>query len=312
MYYPYFRGKQNELIVIRENAELLAESEFIPVIEPVKASLSGLKRALDAVKAADGNVVVVLNSHHGDFASDGENISALIESDYADFDGLISGIILSENVEVDDVIDLVDRHQGQAIALIHAGFKDGKKLADRLTDYATEFTNIFIEGMSGRLYRRHFKSATPILIDDGFERRKNREYPGSEFFSDLHITYDEEGMDGFGDFLIVGDEYSETGGPAYAVAIHITCIDQNQDDEIWVHHFISDRVDTPTDPAGKFAEALAHFIEELNDDDTMISETDAIREFRDLHERGHFPGLGYVKKLSMQHHIEMLAKYFED
>jgi hypothetical protein len=119
-------------------------------------------------------------------------------------------------------------------------------------------------------------------------------------------------MDGFGDFLIVGDEYSETGGPAYAVAIHITCIDQNQDDEIWVHHFISDRVDTPTDPAGKFAEALAHFIEELNDDDTMISETDAIREFRDLHERGHFPGLGYVKKLSMQHHIEMLAKYFED
>ena len=29
-------------------------------------------------------------------------------------------------------------------------------------------------------------------------------------------------MDGFGDFLIVGDDYSDTGGPAYAVAIHLT------------------------------------------------------------------------------------------
>jgi hypothetical protein len=31
-------------------------------------------------------------------------------------------------------------------------------------------------------------------------------------------------MDGFGDFLIVGDDYSESGGPAYAIAIHLTFI----------------------------------------------------------------------------------------
>jgi hypothetical protein len=29
-----------------------------------------------------------------------------------------------------------------------------------------------------------------------------------------------------------------------------------------------------------------------------------------LYEQGHFPGLGYVKKLSMNHHIETLARYF--
>jgi hypothetical protein len=29
-----------------------------------------------------------------------------------------------------------------------------------------------------------------------------------------------------------------------------------------------------------------------------------------LHADGHFPGLGYVKKLSMSHHIETLAHYF--
>ncbi len=35
MYHPYFRGKQFELITIREMAALLAEKNFVPVIEPV-------------------------------------------------------------------------------------------------------------------------------------------------------------------------------------------------------------------------------------------------------------------------------------
>jgi len=35
----------------------------------------------------------------------------------------------------------------------------------------------------------------------------------------------------------------------------------------------------------------------------------AVNEFRQLHANGHFPGLGYVKKLSMKHHIETLADF---
>ena len=31
MYYPYFRGKQYELITIRETSKLLAEKNFVPV-----------------------------------------------------------------------------------------------------------------------------------------------------------------------------------------------------------------------------------------------------------------------------------------
>ncbi len=34
-----------------------------------------------------------------------------------------------------------------------------------------------------------------------------------------------------------------------------------------------------------------------------------MQEFRVLHETGHFPGLGYVKKLSIRHHLETLAAY---
>ena len=118
-------------------------------------------------------------------------------------------------------------------------------------------------------------------------------------------------MDGFGDFLIVGDEYSESGGPAYAVAIHLTFIDPDQDDLMEIYHFKSRRRDTPQDPAGKFAEALMVMIETLDEPGSKILETGAIKEFRTLHRQRHFPGLGYIKKLSMKHHIETLADYFK-
>jgi hypothetical protein len=119
-------------------------------------------------------------------------------------------------------------------------------------------------------------------------------------------------MNGFGDFLIVGDDYSETGGPAYAVAIHLTFIDGDKDNAMYIYHFLSNRQSTPKDPAGKFAEALEKMIRKLNATGSKIFPSEAVREFRQLHARGHFPGLGYLKKLSMQHHIETLADYFSE
>ena len=68
MYRPYFRGKQYELITIRETADLLAKANFVPIIEPVKETLSGLTRALKAICDANGKVIVVVNPFHGDLA----------------------------------------------------------------------------------------------------------------------------------------------------------------------------------------------------------------------------------------------------
>ncbi len=43
MYFPYFRGKQYELITIRDNASMIKDSGITPIIEPVKENLSSLK-----------------------------------------------------------------------------------------------------------------------------------------------------------------------------------------------------------------------------------------------------------------------------
>ncbi len=310
IYFPYFRGKQNELITVRETAPLLAASSFTPIIEPVKENLNGLKRSLESVVTAGGQAIVIVNPFHGDLSGDGVGLTALLAEHFEGCDGISAGVLLKGEMNVAEALECCEAHQNHNLALIHAGFSDAKGLTDALGDGIRSMGHIFFEPYCGKLYQRHFQRAQRVLVRDGFQRRKNREHPLFEFFSDLHITYPEEGMDGFGDFLIVGDDYSETGGPAYAVAIHITCIDHTQDNTMYVYHFLSDRMDTPKDPAGKFLEALNKLILELNKPNSKIFESEAMGEFREFHRRKHFPGLGYLKKLSMQHHIETLANFF--
>jgi len=309
MYFPYFRGKQYELITVRENASRMATARFVPIIEPVKESLLGIKRAFDAVNDAHGRAVLIVNPYHGDHSED-----AVAIEDYGDElaaqGGAAIGIALNPSVSVEDAVGLCERYEGQNPTLIHAGFNESRELARRLGARLDEFTHVFIEDRCSKLYRRRFVSRERVLVRDGFRRQKNSEYPSVEAFSDLHITYEDEGADAFGDFLVVGDDYFESGGPAYAVAIHLTFINADQDDEMYIHHFKSDRNSTPQDPAGKFAEALAKLAAEVERDDSPILRTHAVDEFLELHARGHFPGLGSVKKLSMNHHIETLADYF--
>jgi len=311
MYHPYFRGKQYELITIRELAPLLKTAGFCPIIEPVKETLSGLEKALDAVVAVDGRAIVIVNPHHGDLSGAGEPLTELLKDKFLNLPGISAGILLKQNMTPDKALTLCEAHSGHTPVTIHGGFTEAKALADKLGTLTKDQCHIFVEQYCGKLYQKHFKEAHRVLLRDGFQRKKNREYESVEPFSDLHATFIDEGMDGFGDFLTVGDEYSETGGPAYAIAIHLTFIDPDQDNSMQIYHFVSDRQDTPKDPAGKFAEALAKMIKVLSAAGSKVLETDAVKEFRMLHKQGHFPGLGYIKKLSMSHHIETLADYFK-
>lgn len=311
MYHPFFRGKQYELITLRETAELLNATNFVPIIEPVKQSLKALEKTLTELDNAEVQTIVVVNPFHGDHSEDSESIPQLLADTFPESKYITAGILLREDTTLEQAVEYCDQHNKRQIALIHSGFSNGKQLAIALGKRVDDMKNVFVDGRSSKLYQRHFAGAERVLLRDGFKPRRNKDHPPVEFFSDLHVTYEDEGMNGFGDFLIVGDDFREGGGPAYAVAIHITFIDGQNDDEMNIYHFKSIRQDTPTDPAGKFGEALAKLIEALDEKDCQIFESEAIGEFRSLHARGHYPGLGYVKKLSMKHHIETLANYIE-
>jgi len=305
MYYPYFRGKQYELITIRENATLIVENNIVPIIEPVRSSFSGLRRAVEALRRVNGNFIIIVNPQVGDLAEDStwlapDTVSGFLEG----YTNCSIGYIAHSTASLREIERLNDYHL--PISLIHNGYTQARELVTMLSPLETIRDHIFIEASCSRLYRRQFRMhSNRILIRDGFIKRKNREHPSIEHFSDLHITYTEEGVNGFGDFLIAGDDYSETGGPAYAVAIHLTFIDPSEDEDMFMKHYVSDRQLDPSDPGGKFLEALVKLERDVTTG--SIPSTHAVNEFMELHTRQHFPGLGYSKKLSMQHHLEVIA-----
>lgn len=252
---------------------------------------------------------MIVNPEYGDHANDGTEIAQLLREEFADAADITPGILLRENTTLEAATEALARCEHDSPTLIHSGFTEGGELAAMLGENLPNVLHVFIESRCGRLYRRHFRNGRRILLRDGFTKRRNADHPPVEEFSDLHATFPEEGMQGFGDFLIVGDDYSEGGGPAYAVAIHLTYIDPDRDDAMYLYHFVSRSRATPTDPAGKFSEALEALLAVLNDHGCKLDNTSAVQEFRRLAQEGHFPGLGYVKKLSMKHHIETMAEF---
>ncbi|MCF8024825.1 MAG: sce7725 family protein [Desulfobacteraceae bacterium] len=311
MYYPYLRGKQFELILLRENVELLSEHNIHPIIEPVKEDFTALIRAMGVLNEEEISCTLILNPRVGQAPVNSKKIiDELIEDKLANYENVAIGYILDAKASIPKLVSLLKQYENFNFTIIHYGYTDGKRIAKEINSFKNIKKHIFIDGFAGKLYQRHLKKKgiERILIRNGFKpKKKNAHYPPKEHFSDLHITYPDEGMDGFGDFLIVGDDYTETGGPAYAVAIHLTYLDNDED--MFIYHFISDQTDSPTNPAGKFKEALKKLVAKVETSKSLIYRSQACGEFLDLYKKGHYPGLGYVKKLSMQHHIELIANY---
>ena len=61
MYYPYLRGKQFELVMIREQAANIAKWGFVPIIEPVRENFPALKRALTALVDNNCQFILIVN-----------------------------------------------------------------------------------------------------------------------------------------------------------------------------------------------------------------------------------------------------------
>ena len=181
MYHPYFRGKQYELITVRETAPMMAAANFVPIIEPVKESLGGLERTLQEVCESEGRAIVIVNPHHGDHSEDGQSISALLQESFLERSEIVAGILLKKDMSIKEAIQCCSEHADHGLALIHAGFTDGKGLADALGDKLQGMQHVFFERYCGKLYRKHFIADNRVLLRDGFKRMRNRDYPPVEF-----------------------------------------------------------------------------------------------------------------------------------
>jgi putative ATP-binding protein len=305
MYFPYFRGKQFELILLREQAEFLATNHQVPIIAPVRSNTKQLEKSINALNDKNATHIVIMNPSAGEHANDHSTICTLLQSVPTD-SSTITGIKLTYDLAEEQIQDLLNALPTESFALIHAGYQNYAWLQAELNDrQLTPKFNIFLTN-PGRLYKNAF-AMNSVVIRDGFQLMRNRDYPPEEFFSDLHITYGGEGFDHFGDYLTIGEQYKEGGGPAYAVAIHLTYVNADDENAIWIKHYISDSNFDTSDPANKAKEALTKLANEYQTQTFQLPHTYALNELLAYRARNHFPGLGMLKKLSMWHHLQVVA-----
>lgn len=306
MYFPYFRGKQFELILLREQAGFFAREHQVPVIAPVRRDIKQLRRTIEALNEAFSEHIVIANPSAGDHA---EDYSALLEylREIPPGSNTVIGFKLDFDTTNTAIIDFFNAAQTKQFALIHNGYQDHAFLEQELNTRTIQPKyNIFLTN-PGTRYRHKFK-ANSVIIEDGFQQMRNRDYPPLEFFSDLHFSHTKLGYDHFGDYLTVGEQFREGGGPAYAVAIHLTYLNKDDDNAVWIRHYISDSNDSPYDPGGKTYEALAKLHNDyLSTTPHPLPSTPALNHLLNYFSTNHYPGLGMLKKLSMWHHLCVMA-----
>lgn len=309
MYYPYLRGKQFELIALRELSEIMAEKpqRISPIIEPVKNS-STLKSTVGKLKNKGINFNIILNPSVGDMKGLTDDIINAISSEIGDYTNFQLGIIINSQMFFPDVNKLIQNisFKFSGFSLIHVGInKNISDIINKLEEKAPVTNNVIYFKQTSRRYYRNFPSHTRIGLDDYFNcMPKNSDYlsVSDSQFSEEHLFYKDDGFKGFSDFLTIGDNYSETGFLPYAVAIHLSYLEY--DNKIRIKHFVSESNDDTSDIGGKFEEASKKLVEWCNKN--SVEETIGISQFKALHESGHFPGLGSIKKLSVMHHIELV------
>lgn len=308
MYFPYLRGKQFELIALRELVPLpLDGGKMFPIIEPVKKGLKSLQTAVKILTPIGVKIQLIVNPQVGELVGKTSEIVDFITENYlVGYDNIIptflihsdSDFTLLQQVAVDNGYDQT------GYSLVHlAPIRAGDALA--AFTKGTACRNNIIHNNHIFSLRRKFDISTVGILGDYFRKqRTNKDYANDvdESFSSDCFFYIAEGFVGFADYQTIGQDWVEGGMLPKAVVIHLTYRDPGQD-ELRVHHFVSDTNDDNSDIAGKFYEAVTKLV---NFAHLMNLDTLAIRSFRDLHARQAFPGLGSIKKLSIMHHIETI------
>ncbi|MGD1823601.1 MAG: sce7725 family protein [Pleomorphochaeta sp.] len=297
MYFPYFRGRQNELLALRElvNNELLSES-ILPIIEPISIS-STLMLTIEAFINKQKRIGIVFNPSVGNLCS--RNLAEFQDNER--FYKLVNSSLLLKTVLLDG--NNIDEECEYNIAILKN--KDNLQKYFILTE-KINFTYLLIPDESS--IRRKITKET-ILLEDHFNKAtKNSEYlkKEDEFFSDDIFYYKEEKYKGFGDYSIIGDEFSTSGFAPYAIAIHIIYL---SDKELRIHHFVSDSNNGIENPAGKYYEAvqkLTIWAKTKNIDKTM-----GLSFFMKSYANETYHGLGIIKKYSIMHHLELISKILE-
>ncbi|MDE7166926.1 MAG: sce7725 family protein [Bacteroidaceae bacterium] len=311
MYYPYLRAKQYELKALREfSAEHPGQDSITPILEPVKQQPNALNLAIEEMLSNGLKFALILNPKDGDFKHPTVQFDAWLRNEKLvnEKNGWIPAFLYSRR-NADKISSMIDEYRLENTMIIFRTCIDmdddnaWRIINNQSIGYVV---NSFGSTISRRLRSRLKETGKQIIrLDDCFKSRvRNADYAleVDELFSEEPFFYAEEGnLDGYSDYTTLPSEYIEGGMLPYALAIHLSY--RKNEEQLYIHHFVSDSNETNSDIRGKFREAARKVAPFYVGKFQTAAVTEIIEKANDSEG---YPGLGYLKKLSVKNHLELI------
>lgn len=308
MYFPYLRARQFELISLRELVqEGVLQNRIMPVLEPVKKSDANLSLAHRIFIEEDFKVYLIVNPLYGEVPGDTEifldYITSIPNSKY------LPAFHYKDNAQY--ITSCINKYSlNNCLIVCLDNFSDEESLKNVCNEPSVSHI-MLLEPNKNRTLDRFIRRLNKfyIRLDDVFEKQqKNADFLGIEAhkFTEEHLYFHEDGYQGFADFTVLPSEYNDGGSIPRAVVIHLTYLNVDSENQIWIRHFTSETNDSIANVQGKFAEAA---YKALLFCDAQSLNNSAIEELRRCYEDTRYPGLGTVKKISIKNHLSVVSSY---
>lgn len=300
MYFPYLRGKQEEILAIRELE--FSTKRTVPIFEPTNFTKVNRGRWKQSIEAGR-RIAIVVNSANGTPIPSTDEVCNFVEN--LPYESVFPALEIRPNTSDGEVEDFSEKFKGRTCLVVHRNHlytaSELKKLLRPLSD---DIVHVHVERGVSLDVSSGLQGQGLVLLRDGFEyESRNADYPARTHFDDTLFKFEGLNFDGFGDYTIVGDRFSAGGGAARAVALHLTEVGPTA---VVCHHFVSEGPHVKGDLAGKYFSALERLIAYV--DSQPQFETYGVGRFLDSFANGRFPGLGQPKRWSMLHHFEIIEK----
>jgi hypothetical protein len=308
MYFPYLYGRQSELLALKSaSTPYFSSGVVVPIIEPAVTKSGALIRCLEDLGKKGNEVVVVMNPYQGEFKDGvGAQWKKEVEAVVKEHSSLLPGFLCRKGGTAANVQAFLKKYRSRDVALLYlnSGLSD-----DDMKDHVGAPNVRYHVCMNGKMtvsHRKLLPKDKAVHVGDHFNKQpRNADYSGQEHFCDSHKDFEDHGV-GFGDFTVIGSELNLGGGPAGAVAIHATYKNEDNDD-IWVEHFVSDETDVKVGTTeDKYLDAVAKLAAAHPPRGHEFGMNPALNAYLTDNISGHFPGLGKSKERQIHHHIALM------
>ena len=285
MYYPYFRGKQFDLLALKTLIEEERLSKkIIPIIEPVKNSPT-LKKFLALTQTKNHFIFIIENPQAGDFLKE-EGYTELQELD------MPKAAIIDQSLETMALVpELLVVFESSPVLISDWQVSTSKVLVHE------EFR--LLQKIQGEL----------ILSEDPFTRLPRTSFyleKKDELFSNTHLTFHKKGFIGFSDFSIDSRIYYDQSYPSPILSLHLVYFEGGN---LRIHHFLSEE-ELPSQKQ-KFMDLMNKITSFGVDKLCGEQPTLGLQLLLENQAQDKFPGMGVMRKAAVMHHMELMSRYLD-